>query len=134
MFRKLGLVATAVLFFATAAFTLHPKWTSVPLTNFVPFKFVFPLLEPGNAHYELRNVFGNTLLWVPAAVAATLLWKNAKRAVALVAIAATTAEVVQYVAGRRVVDVDDVILACFGAIIAANLTLLLRNRLSPVGD
>ena len=123
--RKTITLLTAALFVMSAAVAFHPRWSSgVSRMNGQPFAFVESLLDPGNTYFELRNVAGNATLYVPAAVAATLMLKSPVAATFLVGGVAALVELLQLLMADRVSDVDDIILALIGALVATSITHL----------
>ncbi len=119
------------MFVLAALVAFHPRWSGVGRINLHPLAFMTDLGARGNSYFELRNVLGNVVLYAPAALAATLVLEDSRAVVLLVGAVAVWVEVGQLALGDRVVDIDDVILAMFGAFVVAAATNAVRRRWSP---
>lgn len=118
--RYLQVLTIAALFTMSAAIALHPRWSTAPLpVQLRPFVFLQSLVEPGNTYFDLRNIGGNLALYMVPSAAAMLLLRNVIAVTLLTAAVAAVVEVIQLVIGGRVIDIDDIILAVVGALIAA---------------
>lgn len=115
--RRIIWVTAGVLLLIPALLALHPRWATVPWipANLVPLNAIRVLFDPGNTGAELQNLVGNLAIFVPAGVLLGLVVERGWVAVAIVAVAATMVELIQWYLGNRVVDIDDVLLAIAGA-------------------
>ena len=117
--KTLGTILLAVWLVLFLDMTL--RWFPDPHsgTNFIPFKTIRHDLNKGGRDFWI-NFCGNVVYFIPAG--ALLPWVRSRPTsalrVALCALAVSASvETAQYVSGRRVADIDDVILNVSGALL-----------------
>jgi glycopeptide antibiotics resistance protein len=101
-----------------------------PPPNLAPFRSIRHDWREGGRHLWV-NFVGNLVVFVPAGALLPRAWPWSARAgrVALVAAAfSASVEAAQYASGRRVADVDDVLLNATGALVGYGLAMVIDRR------
>jgi glycopeptide antibiotics resistance protein len=99
--------------------TLREFRQNHPAPNWVPFHSIRRDIRIGSDEF-LVNFLGNLVAFLPPGFLAPWIWpgmRSARRVALLAAALSGSIEAAQYVSGRRVADVDDVILNIGGALL-----------------
>jgi glycopeptide antibiotics resistance protein len=109
--------------------TLAVLRTEEPVPNFVPFRLIVHSWNKGGAAL-LVNLVGNVVAFVPLGVLLPLVRRAPTSVLGVVVAGAALSaaiETLQYASGRRVADVDDVLLNASGALAGYALYLAART-------
>ncbi len=102
----------------------HPK------PNLTPFHSIRRDMRIGSDEFRV-NFLGNLIAFLPVGFLPPLIWPgrvSAWRVLLASAALSGTIEVTQYLSGRRVADVDDILLNVASALLGYALYAFLRNR------
>lgn len=111
------------LFYLTLVFHTGQRVSGNDALNLAPFHTIAHYLREGG--WEMRvNIAGNLLAFLPLGILLPLLRRDGTRVrhVIIAGVGLSLAiELAQYVSGRRVADVDDVLLNALGAVLGFGL-------------
>lgn len=111
--------------------------SNLKLANFVPFKTIAYFLSGVESKaIALQNLLGNFVGFMPLGLLAPLLFEKIRSVKAMLVLSFLTSlafELIQFVTGLGVFDVDDLILNTAGGV-AGYLTFTLFNKQSPALD
>lgn len=107
----------------------RPVWRSV---NIMPFDSILNYISGSDIiadNFAFSNVFGNIALFIPMGIYLPLIRRNKKIPVNILLIFAMSlsVEVIQYIFGIGISDIDDIILNCAGGFIGIALFRLLLS-------
>ncbi|MBV8316714.1 MAG: VanZ family protein [Planctomycetaceae bacterium] len=123
-----------LLFYLTLfAFPVHLPHSHA-LLNLIPFESIVSDVHAGGRRM-LRNVLGNLAVFLPMGFFVPILkgpWTSASRVALVCMILSLAIETLQYDSGRRVADIDDVLLNTLGGILGYAGFVGLRRGWSEV--
>jgi len=126
--------AVLLLLWVYVLFILDLAWLQFPslhpTPNFIPMHSIVGDWEGGGREL-LVNFVGNIVAFIPIGMIPPLAWPRrarARHAAAFCLAMSTLIEVVQYMTGRRVADVDDLILNTVGGVLGYGILRLSCRR------
>ncbi len=128
--KKLAVAVLLTIYFAFIADITLLHFQGEPGVNLVPFSMIVTDVKEGGRNF-IVNILGNLVVFLPLGFAMPILGGRATRAwhVALTgALLSAGIELAQYELGRRVADIDDVLMNTTGAAVGYAIHAISRVR------
>ena len=128
--KKLAVAVSLAIYLAFIADITLLHFPGEPGVNLVPFSMIIKDVKEGGRNFVV-NILGNLVVFLPLGFAMPILGGRATRAwhVALTgALLSAGIELAQYELGRRVADIDDVLMNTTGAAVGYAIFVISRLR------